>query len=90
MLAGALGGLVHTLTLRNNWREGVPNVIVGSVCALYLSPLALPILEPTIGKILPSDHSDLIGLSGMVVGISAMALVGFIIDVVKAGRGSKR
>lgn len=89
MLAGALGGLVRTLTLRDNVREGIPNVIVGTVCGLYLSPLAVPLLEPTIGRLVPSSQETLVGLSGLVMGIAGMAVVGFIIDLVKARRGRK-
>ena len=46
VLAGALGGVVRTITLRQRrWPEGVLNMVVGACCALYLSPLVEPLLR---------------------------------------------
>jgi len=86
-IAGAAGGLVRTLTLRDNWREGVPNLIVGCICAIYLHPLALPLLAPTIGR-LDIPPQSLVGLSGLVMGVGGMSIVGFGLDVIKARRAA--
>ena len=84
-VAGAAGGLVRTLTLRDDWREGVPNLIVGCICAIYLHPLALPMLAPTVGRLdVPAE--SLVGLSGLVMGIGGMSITGFILDIIKARR----
>ena len=34
-LAGALGGIVRWVTLREHWRDGVLSLLVGSICAVY-------------------------------------------------------
>ena len=42
-LAGALGGIVRWVTLREHWRDGVLSLLVGSICAVYLGPLVAPL-----------------------------------------------
>lgn len=79
ILAGALGGLVRWMTLRDNWKEGGAAVIVGAICALYLGPLAEPILEPFIGRIAPDG--DAAGFSSFLVGLGGLSLSGIVIDV---------
>lgn len=86
-LAGALGGVVRTLTLRSDWREGIANLAVGGICAAYLHPLVLPILFPTLGK-LGLEDAQIVGLSGLLMGIGGMTFVGFILDVIKARRAA--
>jgi hypothetical protein len=34
-LAGAAGGIVRWVTLRERWQDGVASLLVGSICALY-------------------------------------------------------
>lgn len=88
-LAGAAGGLVRTFTLRDNWREGGANLAVGAICAAYLHPLALPLLFPALGK-LGLAEPQIVGLSGLLMGIGGMTIVGFILDVIKAKRAAAR
>lgn len=83
-IAGALGGLVRWLTLRESFFEGLQALVVGSICAIYLGPLVEPILEPAIGKIAPDN--DPAGFASFVVGLSGISLAGFIIDLIKARR----
>jgi len=67
-MAGAAGGVVRHLTLREPlWPNSIANVIVGSLSAVYLSPIAAPLLEKLIGKIDGNANlgSFLIGLGGM-------------------------
>jgi hypothetical protein len=88
ILAGALGGLVRWITLRNNWREGMAGLIVGAVCALYLGPLVEPILRPVIGAIAP--QGDPAGFASFIVGLAGISLSGLVIDIFsrrKAGGG---
>ena len=79
ILAGAAGGLVRWITLRDNWREGVPAVIAGALSALYLGPLAVPLLEPWVGPIAPGENAE--GFSSFVVGIAGISLTGLVIDI---------
>ena len=83
-LAGALGGIVRWVTLREHWRDGVLSLLVGSICAVYLGPLVAPILEPVIGKLAPNGDSA--GFSSFVVGIGGMSISGLIIDIFRARR----
>jgi hypothetical protein len=87
-VAGALGGIVRWVTLRHNWREGSFTLIVGSICAMYLGPVALPIVEGTIGKIVP--QGDMSGLSSFLVGIGGISLSAFIIDIFDRTRFFKK
>lgn len=67
-LAGAAGGVVRHLTLREPlWPNSIANVVVGSLSAIYLSPIAAPLLEKLLGKIDGGADlgSFLIGLGGM-------------------------
>jgi len=76
--AGFLGGVVRWAVLRHHWKEGVPALIVGSICAMWLSPLALPLIEASVGKIAP--NGDLAGLSAFIVGLGGMSLAQIVID----------
>ncbi len=84
-LAGALGGVVRSITLRENWRDGLLTLITGAVCATYLTPLVMPVLEPTLGKLVIQPDA-LSTFSGFVVGIGGMAVAGFVIDIWTARR----
>ena len=83
-LAGAAGGLVRWLTLRESVKDGAISLLVGSLCALYLGPLVVPFLEPTIGKIAPG--SDVPGFSSFIVGLGGITFAGFLLDLIKARR----
>ena len=80
-VAGAAGGMVKSITLRESWREGAASLTVGLICARYVSPLAQPAFE----KFLPtSTNSET--LAGFLVGVGGMAVVGFVLDVWQARR----
>ncbi len=78
-LAGALGGLVRWVTLRDDWREGAASLIVGTICAVYLGPLAIPMMEPSVGKIMPPDDVD--RFTSFIVGLGGISLASFVIGV---------
>ena len=86
-IAGAAGGVVRWLTLREDWKDGLISIVVGAICSLYLSPLALPVLEPTLGKII-TNQDQVAGFSGFVIGIGGIAVAGSVLDVWKARRKS--
>lgn len=81
-LAGAAGGLVRWLTLRESLREGVGSLTVGALCAVYLGPMAEPMLAPVIGA-LPLDASPE-GFSSFLVGVGGIGLVGLIMETLRA------
>ena len=87
-LAGALGGLVRWITLRDNWTDGIAALVVGAICALYLGPLIEPLLAPTIGQIAPGQ--DATGFSAFVVGLFGISLSGMLIDLIRARRAQAK
>lgn len=80
-LAGALGGVVSWLTRKGSWKDGLMQIVVGSICAVYLSPLAIPVLAPTLGAIVGTPD-ELSRLSGFVIGIGGVSVSGFILDII--------
>ena len=87
-MAGAAGGLVRWLTLRESWKEGLLSLVVGTICALYLGPLVEPMLAPFVGRIAPGQ--DALGFSSFVVGLGGIGFAGFVIEAMRAWRRSRR
>lgn len=83
--AGALGGMVRWLALREDWQSGLVSLIVGAICAVYVAPLAVPVFDSVLGKVVPSEASRA-GFAGFVVGVGGIAVAGLIMDVWKARR----
>jgi len=84
-IAGALGGMVRWMTLRDNWRDGLIAIAVGAICAVYLSPLAYPIIDVVLRNIIVDAQARTL-LSGFMVGIGGIGVVGFVMDLWKARR----
>lgn len=87
-IAGAAGGIVRWVTLREHWKDGILSLIVGAICAIYLGPLVAPMLEPVIGKIAPDGDTS--GFSSFVVGLGGISLSGFLIDLIRARRAEAK
>lgn len=85
-LAGAAGGLVRWLTLRESLRDGAISLLVGCICALYIGPLAMPILDPIVSAIAPGD--DARGFSSFIVGLGGISIAGLLLDIITARRKS--
>jgi hypothetical protein len=84
-LAGAAGGLVRWITLRDSWWEGLAGIAAGSVCAVFLGPMVLPVLEPVLGGI--SDSGEHItGFTSFVVGLGGIGLASALIDILQSWR----
>jgi hypothetical protein len=80
VVAGALGGLVRWLTLRDHWIDGLIAIIVGAICAAFISPLALPALSPFLGQIgMPPESVN--GFSGFLIGVGGISVSGLLLDV---------
>jgi membrane associated rhomboid family serine protease len=87
-IAGAAGGIVRWVTLREHWKDGLLSLLVGAICAIYLGPLVAPLIEPVVGKIAP--ESDGAGFSSFVVGLGGISLSGFLIDLIRARRAETK
>lgn len=85
-LAGAAGGLVKSITLRERPIEGVGSLIVGVACSIYASPLTLVVFEPILNKIVTKPGA-LDNFAGFATGIAGMAVVGFILDLWRYRKG---
>ena len=79
-LAGAAGGIVRWFTIRDRmWPDGIINIVVGMLCAVYLAPVAVPLLGQVVGNVV-GDAEQLSGLSGFLIGVGGLTVSGFIID----------
>lgn len=79
-VAGALGGVVRWLTLRSSLADGLISIVVGAICAIYLGPVCLPMIEPVLGKIV-LDGNARAGLSGFIIGIGGIGVSSFITEL---------
>lgn len=91
-LAGAAGGIVRWVTLRDNWKEGLTALLVGAVCAVYIAPFIEPILAPTLNSVAPD--ADVTALSAFITGLGGIGIAGFLLDLITSrlsgGRHGKR
>ena len=85
-LAGAAGGVVRWMTLREEWRSGAISLVVGAITAVYAGPFVEPIFRPLLSAV--SDPGAVARFSSFAVGLGGIALSGFIIDLVQARRRS--
>lgn len=79
-IAGALGGVVRWLTLKQPPLDGAISVIVGAICALYVGPAIHPLLRPVV-DFAGVDPDAVQGLGGFLVGIGGILVSGFLIDI---------
>jgi uncharacterized protein (DUF2062 family) len=80
VIAGALGGLVRWMTLREQWPDGLISIVVGGICAAYFSPLAYPIIDVVLSNIV-ADAEARRSLAAFMVGIGGIGVVGFVMDL---------
>ncbi len=80
ILAGALGGVVNWLTRKAGWRDGLGQIVVGAICGLYLSPLAIPAMGSVLGNIVATPE-ELSRLSGFLIGVGGVSVSGFVLDL---------
>lgn len=81
-IAGAAGGVVRWITLRNNWKEGLPALIVGAVCAVYLAPFIEPLIATPLNAVAPD--ADVTSLAAFITGLGGIGMAGFMIDLISA------
>lgn len=80
IIAGAAGGIVRSISLRQNLRESVATITVGILCSAYLSAPFAPVLVKYSQGFFPT-LADALGPSGFIVGFLGIAITGFIMDV---------
>lgn len=89
-LAGAMGGVVRSLSVkeRSLW-DTVVNVTVGSICAMYVSPMAGSALDPLLRGIVaePSARSNFVAFA---IGLGGLTVSSIIIDVWRRYRRAKK
>ncbi len=78
-IAGAAGGAVRAMTLKESMGQSAVSVLVGFMAASYLSK---PIAE---GFMTGFDRESV----GFLVGIGGIAIVGFILDLIRKYRAEK-
>lgn len=78
LLAGLAGSAVSAAM---EWTGVLPacrKIVVGSLCAMYLSPLAVPLLEWTLGAIkVPEENGATLG--GFLMGVVGIIVIEIII-----------
>ncbi len=80
-LAGAAGGIVRWVTLRERWQDGAASLLVGSICALYVGPFVNPLIKPMIGDLAPNGDSN--GFASFIVGLGGISVAGLLIDLIR-------
>jgi len=81
-LAGAAGGIVRWVTLREHWQDGVASLLVGAIRALYVGPFVNPLISPMIGDLAP--NGDTTGFASFIVGLGGISIAGLLIDMIRA------
>lgn len=90
VLAGAAGGVVRWLTLRDHWSDGAPGIVVGAILAAYAGPLAEPAFRWVLSPIAPGTAFSAPALSGFVMGLAGVAFSGLVIDAFRRGAAELR
>ncbi len=87
-LAGAAGGIVRSIALREPWKIAIANIVVGVVGAIYLSPAAVPLVKLIFGGFDMADD-QLVRTSAFLTGVGAMSIVGGIAEFWKTWKAGK-
>lgn len=80
MVAGVCGAIVRVVTLRERKYQAIGSIVVGLISAVYLGPLALPMLESVLGalRVAPQSAGP---LSGFLVGLGGITFAQAILRV---------
>ena len=84
-VAGVAGAIAASLTEWNGFVELIRKIIVGALCAIYLSDLAVPLLAfllPAIGI----EEGASVRLGGFIMGIVGIIFIEFIIHIMRLRR----
>lgn len=83
VLAGALGGVVRWITLKERISDGIASIAAGAICAVYLGPVIQPAITPLIGSFV-LDEAARVSSGGFVLGLGGITVAGFLIDFLKS------
>lgn len=84
VVAGAVGSLVRTITLREGFLQSLRTVAIGAPCAFYGTPIAVVLFRPFMGS---ASENAIHGFAGFVSGIGGAIIVGWILDTWAAFAG---
>lgn len=85
VLAGMAGGAVRWYSEQEPWRTGLGSVFIGGICAKYLGPFVMGIME-NISGITFSDEAGTTGAFGM--GLGGILIIRYFMDSLKARTSS--
>lgn len=80
VIAGMAGGSVRWYSEKEHWRTGIGSVLIGGICAKYLGPFALGVMERVAG-ISISDEAGTTGAFAM--GLGGILIIRYFMDRLK-------
>ncbi|GEM_PF-660167 len=80
IFAGMAGGAVRWYSEREHWKTGVGSILIGGICAKYLGPFTLGLMESMIG-IKISDEANTTG--AFIMGLLGILLIRYVMDKFK-------
>lgn len=79
-VSGVAGAIAVAMVEWDGWLQLLRKVTVGGLCAIYLSPLAVPLLAFFLsGLSVPTDNAPTLG--GFIMGMVGIVIVEFFIHV---------
>ncbi len=86
--AGLAGAAVSAAMEWTGFRSAVRKIVVGTLCAMYLSPLAIPLLSWVLGAIdVPIEKTA--GMSGFLMGVLGIVVIEILFKVFRLHRDYK-
>jgi len=86
VFSGFFGGVARWIALQEKaWPDGLGTVVTGATVALFLWPVAEPMLEPMLGQ-LEMEPTTAVMFGGFVTGLMGVSIIGWILDVIRAKR----
>lgn len=85
LTAGFLGSVVAAAMEWTGVLPGVRKIVVGTICAVYLSPLGLPLLAWILDGInVPAESAA--GMSGFLMGVTGIVVIEIILKAFRLKR----
>lgn len=82
-VAGVAGAIAVSMVEWSGWVQLARKVVVGGICAVYLAPLAVPLLSFFLnGLSVTESHAPTLG--GFVMGMFGIVFVEFILHIIRA------
>ncbi len=84
-VSGAAGSLVRHLALKEDWKDALSTVTVGTLLAVFIGPALTPIWSLNgIIQHAGMSATQILLMSGFCTGVCGMVMTGFIIDLFKS------